>query len=113
MGKQYKDDYLEAYLILQDMYDSILKGETFSQDLIARADNVINELGSWRLPDKKDQNKRADIVITILDQLECNEKLEKKKEELLKNYMQAAIAPSEKLEQKKNDKGEVLRERVF
>ena len=94
MGKQYYDDYLEGYLVLQDMHDTIINGETFSQDLIARADNVIDELGSWRLPDKKIQNIRADIVITILDQLELNEKLEKKKEELLKNYMQAVISPS-------------------
>jgi hypothetical protein len=94
MGKQYYDDYLEAYLVLQDMHDTIMKGETFSQDLIARADNVIDELGSWRLTDKNMKNKRADIVITILDQLECNEKLEQKKNELLKNYMQAVISPS-------------------
>ena len=91
MGKQYYDDYLEGYLVLQDMHDTIINGETFSQDLIARADNVIDELGSWRLPDKKIQNIRADIVITILDQLELNEKLEKKKEELLKNYMQVVL----------------------
>jgi hypothetical protein len=71
-----------------------MKGETFSQDLIARADNVIDELGSWRLTDNNAKNKRADIVITILEQLECNQKLENKKEELLKNYMRAVIAPS-------------------
>ena len=94
MGKQYYDDYLEAYLVLQDMHDTIINGETFSQDLIARADNVINELGSWRLTDKNMKNKGADIVITILDQLECNQKLEEKKEELLKTYMQAVISPS-------------------
>ena len=94
MGKQYKDDYLEAYLILQDMHDSILKGETFSQDLIARADNAINDLGSWRLTDDNMKNKRADIVITILEQLECNEKLEQKKNELLKNYMGTVIINS-------------------
>jgi len=94
MGKQYYDDYLEAYLVLQDMHDTIMKGETFSQDLIARADNVIDELGSWRLTDNNTKNKRADIVITILEQLECNQKLEEKKEELLKTYMQAVISPS-------------------
>ena len=91
MGKQYYDDYLEAYLVLQAMHDTIMKGETFSQELKARAENAINNLGNWRIPDKKIQNIRADIVITILDQLECNEKLEKKKEELLKNYMQAVL----------------------
>lgn len=94
MGKQYKDDFLEAYLVLQAMHDTIMKGETFSQDLIARADNVIDELGSWRLTDKNMKNKRADIVITILEQLECNQKLESKKEELLKDYMRAVISPS-------------------
>ena len=94
MGKQYYDDHLEAYLVLQDMHDTIMKGETFSQDLIARADNVIDELGSWRLTDNNTKNKRADIVITILEQLECNQKLEEKKEELLKTYMQAVISPS-------------------
>ena len=94
MGKQYKDDFLEAYLVLQAMHDTIMKGETFSQELKARAENAINNLGNWRIPNEEHQNKRADLVVTILEQLECNEKLEQKKEELLKDYMRAVITPT-------------------
>lgn len=94
MAKQYKDDFLKAYLVLQDMHDSIIAGETFSQTLKDRAENAIYELGNWRLTDNDAKNKRADIVLTILEQLECNQKLEQKKEELLKDYMRAVITPT-------------------
>lgn len=94
MAKKYSEDFLKAYLVLQDMHDTILAGETFNQLLKDRAENIIAELGSWRLTENDAKNKRADIVLTILEQLECNEKLEAKKEELLKNYMRAAINPA-------------------
>lgn len=94
MAKQYKDDFLKAYLVLQDMHDSIIAGETFSQELKDRANKVIDELGNWRLTENDTKNKRADMVITILEQLECNKKLEQKKEELLKDYMRAVITPT-------------------
>lgn len=91
MGKTYKDDFLECYLVLESMHKSIIDGVLFDEDLKARAENCIIDLSEWKLPNKSDQQKRANMVMTILDQLECNKQLCKKKEELFKNYIKSTL----------------------
>jgi len=91
MKETYKEIILECYFVLESMHKSIINGELFDEDLKARAENCILDLSEWKLPNKEDQKNRARMVMTILDQLECNKQLCKKKEELFKNYMKSAL----------------------
>ena len=91
MAKKYKNVILECYFVLEAMHTCITETKLFDEDLKARAENCIIDLSVWNLPNKEDQKTRARMVMTILDQLECNKQLCKKKEELFKNYMKNAL----------------------
>ena len=86
MAKKYKNVILECYFVLEAMHTCITETKLFDEDLKARAENCIINLSVWNLPNKEDQKTRARMVMTILDQLECNKQLCKKRRTVQELY---------------------------
>lgn len=91
MKRRFRDDIMDVYLLLQDMHDTIMRGELFKQELIDRSRDVTSNLADWKIEDTEERVKVLRFITTIVDLLNFNDKMKAKREELIKGYMTNAI----------------------
>lgn len=89
--RRFRDDIMDVYLLLQDMHDTIMRGELFPQELIDKARIVTSNLADWKIEDTEERVKILRFITTIVDLLNFNDKMKVKREELIKGYITNAI----------------------
>jgi hypothetical protein len=84
MKNTFKEDLMFSYLVLQDMHDSLEKFEPFSEELKHKGENTINTLEGWNIDDREIKDFVDDTIQLIKDQMEISEKIETRRNTLIK-----------------------------